>query len=1655
MREADHHRHTSKSSPLRVFLAWATIFTIIILVFFLRYSWSSFFGSPQLLVSENDEDYIEMTSKGFFLLEFDQRMKRKSVLEALEIIPALEYESTWKGKSLTLQPRAPLQIGQVYHLNLRSSAKSMFGKTLQGNYSLDYKVGQNPSIVGIFPDQILIVPEQRLIILFSHPMVSEQELKKDFQLKNIRINPDVPGIWHWRNNKTLIFTPDNGFPLSGKYQLESILPLITLDGTALEDNVDRVFETERLKIYHGDQTTDPCAPNGCAVAEPFFLRFNTSVDLNSLISHASMRDASGKLLKGLNFAQVKNVPHSYTIRNPLGNWRYDERYVLTLNPDLMPNVGNLNLGNNEELIFSTESISPEQKEVAKLQIESFDLDQAVCFHSTTKLLPSSSLRAYGEERQLWQFIGVDSVLKCSKRQGFPFSYVLEKNFLAPNVTVTLEFQPKDIFDQTLLEKIVVKTHSLSFEDFSLSLPQTSFYQYHHPGSEVRISYSTRNVDTVKGELCRLRAHDALNVQTTYEKEWSSFQVNAQNCLQSKFFSESFNPRWGEDEAHELRISDLFDDDLFGIYYLHIFLPKVSDAEGKPLEVGTVLQFTPWDVLSKRGENAFLWLTDQKNNLPVEAAKVELFAHDGSLVRSGLTDENGIFTEDVSNSKYDFILIRNDDSEILLNVFQQEGFEPSRFFVPFNAEDNEYRYHFFIEELGPISNQLRGVFIAQKNGDTGLSPIQQPITLSLSNALEEIFWKKSFAFDASGIITFRIQSPYPLLDGVYQLGACLGKFSGLCEGTNLWSNVLIKNGSLQEFSSVDDLDSPGKFQAKRHLKVKVDHEVEIGESIDVEVEGLVSNMPVLFTAERDDVYFSQVFFPESSNFQLQLSITPEMLPEVIVTVTQFSHEKTAYDMISIPVSRQSRELQISDEIPLSRDISVNGFKLRSTPSSGFESLLEFFYPRLGTSIVTASNRIASFENLDLYPPQSLLSIQYSSDITIVHGDSLTPAEIQLLRDDSGMPSDKNKILQENSYYLIVHDGKGRLKGLTMDRDQPKSDLFISGELPDFLRPDDRLLIPVSIRNDGDDNKNITLLSTGKGLDFLSGDRLMLGLSGREKKLFVQPTHVSSESIFDEIVLDMSLMDNDVVQSIFHAKIPLAKIRYQTGIKKVLMVESQQNQGLIEIPLKRADQYAVRVLASPSPISFVLDNLERFLAREALYFDEEFFKKVAAVQYFYHMQASLESEQEFSSLFDQQQGIGDELYFLESRQKFDGGWSRSEIDDISDPLLTANIARSLALLKQLNVDVPEQMLSNLKNYLKQRLDDYYSNFSEIQKLRGTAFFELLSGLSSLTPSGVVIANNLFQIREQLSTQELVSLLGTFEDYRDANISGVHYKIEELIQYLKTREKRSSDELWLEEDFGLTASYLGVLVRQASARNDIPEIITWLVRHKSEPEYQSLNDQFYFLQAMGNYLQIFRADIKAKELSLEVDQYQAKFSLVETKPFQSFVVNRDISREDDFQEFPQISFQSDQPQSWFIEVNWQPIGRIPHEINRGISVDYELDSSMPVKQGQVLSGYISIVSPKEYERVIVAQPYSATTVEIPSEPLSNNFSIMKSFGKEERWFIIDRLPAGETIIPFHWNLRFSGVFTIPPMKVWLSDHPEILAQSLPLILEVRANH
>lgn len=1173
----------------------------------------------------------------------------------------------------------------------------------------------------------------------------------------------------------------------------------------------------------------------------------------------------------------------------------------------------------------------------------------------------------------------------------PFQDSINIRFDALSIPVTDE-QPVESFSD-------LREDALSWQ------PDASFFRFAGQEKDLTLSFRTSGILNADLSLCKLSLDRVVTLEAKTLRQWSAFSPSPYSC--QSYGSAPLTFPDTSPQEHQLALTDFFPDLQKGLYYVRISSRDQTSSEEPVSFIDTVFEVSSLSAFVKRGASALIFVFDHQKK-PLANAQVRLYGHDGSLLKIGRTDRQGLFTMAQNRLLFEYLAIVNGQEQIFFNIFSANDYSPEEFGVPLNQSEEPYRFQVLLEEGDGVD--LTGVFMVKKNTPSGLlSPDIRYAEVSLMNARQEILATNRFPADDFGNVFFSLHSSGREIEGQVLLSLCIGLFDSECLGSNLWT--FIDETSREAFSSGETEEQSAEETSDVLPLIRDATLDEDMETITVTFQNLEPLVPVLITAERSLLYFSEIRIPDFSEITVMIPVSSQMVPEIIITASQPRLAAMAYSMKHLLIPRSLK--RISD-VAQSDDPASVSFVIDPFESIRFEEqFLSSWYPLEGSSMMTASTRPA----LILKKNEQSLSgdLEGSPSFIRIPGKMMMKAV---------------SVPENNKMLLFVQDREGNF-GVREKPPEGEGPL-VSITSSTFIRNDDQAVFDVRIQNRSHILLNIELIALGQGMVFFPESPILIGVQGNSTRTI--PLQVSLPHFWPHSSAEIAFHFYQSGQEIVSLKKTLSIASSMPSQKKLLLArefDDDQNKPELSLP-QYVNTGAMKVVLAPSPISFILSSLPSLIDRPQYFWNDQVM--IGSVLLF--LDEMLKTGKDAKTTFDSL------VHLVQERDIF--ALPFEDIFWVTEALTFAETAEH---------PIPADLRKALIAFWRKTLDSHFPpegpHEDSLQKKNADELLRIskaLKSLASLTPSGVPAANLLFTHAASLSTESLIMLLLSVEHFRDYGLSGTVFKIEELTQLLQDRVTENPLQTSQISSLALRA-----LVSQASARLTIPSVLQEIIQKKYSSQNQSAVHQYAILSALASYLKLYREKISASTLQVEFQGNTIRtFSLDPRKKFQAFSIPELLSPVQELAGQPMVfRVIPDKPQALFIEINRTEKSQAPY-LNEGIAVTVDHNFPSPIHPGDLLQGKIVVLSPTGFRHMVIRVPLPAGVKDHSSDIFDASFRRFRS-GKDWIDYVFEELPEGVTVIPFTWEAVFKGKHHAPPVLVQSSELSAVMASSGPMVVTI----
>lgn len=608
----------------------------------------SFFSIPHPFVEGADS--LETISKigfnGPIAIHFSEKMNTKSVEENFQIYPYVSGDITWSTpKVLEYYPSQPLITGQEYRVTIKRAAKSHLAKKLQKDEKLFFIVAGPPyvrfasptlpvEILEESPEIPTVNKDQTFTVLFDRPM-EWSDPSTNYELEDLFIiEPKVEGKITWLGPRIMQFIPET-LSMSTRYTITIPPGVSARDGGETESIFKWSVETPTLQVM---ESTPLPNTTHLSVATPIILRFNQPVDLNNiepgantLIFPSNDLDADknpkndGFFNTEVTYMKTASGESDQTVLifEPTFPYQPETDYRFVLRPGLKALTKDgqeapLLMKENFELEFTTgmkTGLAIDQPDEGAVD---YTYDYVQITSETpldyNELISSISVEPPTENNP-------NIVFKDDQKEAFIYYDFAPGQAYKFMINAPIKDEIGNFITETQERNFIMKS---SFHHLKWATDENILFASPSKWPEVEIK--TGGIKEVDIKWCPLSLQSLISTQNN--------PLIAQEECEAK--TERFIVSPNSSGVAKLNINSLLGTpgDL-GLYSIYISLPDTDFVINKTIMLSNALVY-----MDKYEEELQLWSVDISNGIPIEGIEASFYSHDGKLLKSGKTDEQG-------------------------------------------------------------------------------------------------------------------------------------------------------------------------------------------------------------------------------------------------------------------------------------------------------------------------------------------------------------------------------------------------------------------------------------------------------------------------------------------------------------------------------------------------------------------------------------------------------------------------------------------------------------------------------------------------------------------------------------------------------------------------------------------------------------------------------------------------------------------------------------------------------------------------------------------------------------------------------------------------------------------------------------------------------
>lgn len=513
-------------------------------------------------------------------------------------------------------------------------------------------------------------PGKKDITVFFNKSMSALETIPAEQANLFQISPNIPGKFRWKNNSTLVFTPDIPLPNATRFTITIPTTLKSLDGSTLMTPYSWTFETQRLVVT---EVSPVNGENGVSLSPIIHITFNQPMKPEMVKPYIKLISLDKGSMIPFNVNWLNDRNKNIIDLTPSSKLEVGKSYKVIIGQGLMGSEGPLTMEMSREIVFSTYG---ELKFVStKPQLSSVYPEDSLSF------VFSNPIYNYQNKAEITSVINIEPTLEPQPawydEDWISGNEIHVRYNFKPGVQykVTLKAGIKDIYGQTLgKDEVITFTvgHYRSSINFQNGLGILESYL------DKKVAADLMNVQSLDIKKKNVSLGEVINVYK------GMYRVQYLNSLQWDI-NKNLVTKASEDHSYT-QVIDMKDtiSGNSGVALLYLYpygnnfsyTPSFYTALYNITNIGITAKISPYSGL--------VWVSHLKDSTPVAGAKVEL--RDESkpdlVLWSGVSDENGfvyIPGKIELNVKDElWVLVKHPDGVAFTSSGWDWGIQPYRF-----------------------------------------------------------------------------------------------------------------------------------------------------------------------------------------------------------------------------------------------------------------------------------------------------------------------------------------------------------------------------------------------------------------------------------------------------------------------------------------------------------------------------------------------------------------------------------------------------------------------------------------------------------------------------------------------------------------------------------------------------------------------------------------------------------------------------------------------------------------------------------------------------------------------------------------------------------------------------------------------------------------
>jgi alpha-2-macroglobulin len=712
---------------------------------------------------------------------------------------------------------------------------------------------------------------RQIIVAFNKPVAALEALdSRPSAAEFVKIEPEIPGEFHWLGVSAISFQPAGQVKKSTGYKVTVGKDIKAIDGKQLKKDYVWNFETPRAEVVSADPAE---GSHWTTPAQPILIEFNQPVDPSDLRNHLKLYGAGGEIPVSLAHP-VENgknkrwpKPERVVIVTKQREFLLDTKYLLTIEKDFHGAEGALPMKNDFTLHYSTYGPFKVEKDYRDSKCDRsvhIEFNNPVNYQQFIKNVafdPKAVLPDYGED---YDFFSNDfyhpAVLK-------PLTY-----------HVAISGALKDKFGQQLGGDYKFDYESADYEPELELKAGIGIVEEKGPH---KFPLSATNVDTARLRMLNVDKERIVSIARTDTDRKHSDDFKRNDAVYDFDKEVEITKIRNANVPIPIDLDQALKDRKTGILFVYLFkenMPFCGNQEN--LRTSTLVQVTDIGLMVKTSwDNTIVWATRLSTGRPVPGALLTIKDHFNSTVWKGVTDKNGIgaapgmgtLFPEKNRKKYHgsevYVIAEKDGDTVFLSTDWTDGLELWSFDMPsgyYRGEKNAAGYIFTERDVYRPGEKVhfKGIVRMDDYGDFS-TPEGKKVKIAITDRENKKVFTKTISLNKYGTFAAIAKMPLAARLGYYSIEAKLEGATNLISGSYRLEEYRAPEFEVSVATDKNEYTFGGTIRASAAGKYFFGAPMKGGK-----IEWTVSQSASFFTPPKHDDYIfgDNVWQPNDENYE---------------------------------------------------------------------------------------------------------------------------------------------------------------------------------------------------------------------------------------------------------------------------------------------------------------------------------------------------------------------------------------------------------------------------------------------------------------------------------------------------------------------------------------------------------------------------------------------------------------------------------------------------------------------------------------------------------------------------------------------------------------------------------------------------------------------